>query len=383
MIRKLVAVIVLVVSILILMLALTSDSAANRDYIAYWAAGRQLVHGANPYDADAIASLEKSAGFQETRPLLMRNPPFALFLAWPLGLMGIKSGAICWLLAILGSWMLAIRLLWIMHGRPEGRLHLAGYAFAPALACLLAGQTGAFLLLGWTLFLFYERRAPFLAGCALSLLALKPHLFLVFAAAFLPWSWIRRPRRVWAGLATGLGACALIAGILRPAIWTDYAVLLRTAGIEGEFIPTLSVLTRIAIDANASWLQFVPAVVGCGWAAWYFWRHRANWDWRRHGCFVMLVSIWLAPYAWFTDETVLLPAVLAGLYSLVERGRSAWSFAIPGAVALVEVVARVPLASGYYVWTSTAWLAWYLYVTPPERARRLRAEAASIPASGS
>jgi hypothetical protein len=35
-------------------------------------------------------------------------------------------------------------------------------------------------------------------------------------------------------------------------------------------------------------------------------------------------------------------------------------------VALIEVVAGVPLTSGFYLWTAPAWLLWYLSV-PSER----------------
>jgi hypothetical protein len=32
-------------------------------------------------------------------------------------------------------------------------------------------------------------------------------------------------------------------------------------------------------------------------------------------------------------------------------------------VALIEVIAVVPLTSQYFLWTTPAWLAWYLYAT--------------------
>ncbi|MGB0122911.1 MAG: hypothetical protein WBP63_05720, partial [Silvibacterium sp.] len=34
-----------------------------RDFLSYWTAGQQLIHRANPYDADAVARLESAAGF--------------------------------------------------------------------------------------------------------------------------------------------------------------------------------------------------------------------------------------------------------------------------------------------------------------------------------
>lgn len=365
--RKLIAITILCGGIVFLTFAMTSDSAANRDFISYWAAGVELIHNADPYEPQAILALERSAGYQGERPLLMRNPPFAMFLTLPLGLLRPKTGAILWSLAIIACLAVSIRILWTLHGRPKGRLHLAGYFFPPALACLLAGQTGAFLLLGLVLFLAMERKSPTAAGLALLLCALKPHLFLPFAVSLTLWMISVRPWRMLLGLIAGCVSASVVATLFRPAIWSDYVALLHTAGIESEFIPTFSAVLRVAVDRNAAWLQFVPVALGCIWAAWYFLRHRLVWDWRREGSLVILVSLWLAPYAWFTDETALLPPILAALYTLDRTRRPIWPVAIPAAVALVEVLSHVPLTSGLYIWTSTAWLAAYVYVSNTTR----------------
>ena len=47
--------------------AASSRAPGTRDYIVYWATAQQLAHHVNPYDADAITRLERSAG---TSPLL-------------------------------------------------------------------------------------------------------------------------------------------------------------------------------------------------------------------------------------------------------------------------------------------------------------------------
>ena len=40
---------------------LDGKSVCQRDYIEYWAAGKQLVRGANPYDPAAILRLQRAA----------------------------------------------------------------------------------------------------------------------------------------------------------------------------------------------------------------------------------------------------------------------------------------------------------------------------------
>lgn len=349
----------------ILAFAMTSDNAANRDFISYWAAGQNLIHGADPYGASAIFALEKSAGWHATRPLIMRNPPFALFLTIPLGFVSAKLGAVLWSLLILICLMAAIRMLHGIHGRPANRLHLIGYCFAPALACLLAGQTSVLALLGLTLLLYFHRTRPLLAGAALLLCALKPHLFLPFGVVLCAWIVANRAYRILFGAALALGIACVVPLLFDPSIYTHYAVMARTAGIEAEFMPTLSEMLRIAIQPDAAWLQFLPACAGCVWAYWYFNGHRNEWNWHTHGSVLMLVSLFVAPYSWFTDQVVLLPAILQAIYlaAVSSRERSLlWFVAVDGA-ALIEALCIAQLDSALYLWTTIAWFAWYLVAT--------------------
>src|SRR6202789_3240804 len=66
---------------------LTGQIAGARDFVVYWATGQQLVHHANPYDNDAMMRIERGAGLPgQYGVLFMRNPPWALPLTLPLGL---------------------------------------------------------------------------------------------------------------------------------------------------------------------------------------------------------------------------------------------------------------------------------------------------------
>lgn len=346
----------------ILALAMSNGNAANRDFVSYWAAGQRLVHHADPYNSPAIFQLEKSAGWAEDRALLMRNPPFALFLTIPLGFVSEKTGAVLWSLLILATLMVSVRFLRDIHGNPQNRLHLIGYLFAPSLACMLAGQTSAFALLGLTLFLYLHRTRPLIAGAALLLCALKPHLFLPFAVVLISWAVAQKAYRVFVGAALALTVSCAVPLLFDPSVYANYAVMARTSGIETEFVPTMGEVLRIAINPQAVWLQFLPAVAGCIWAVWYFRQHRNHWDWRTHGSNLMLLSLLVAPYSWFTDEVVLLPAMFQAIYAAdaSPRSRSLLWFAVIDGLALIEVLAGVQLDSPLYVWTPAAWLAWYL-----------------------
>lgn len=143
----------LAIGVCILAFAMSGSNAANRDFVCHGAGGHQLTNHGNPYDGRAILRLEQQASFTDCRPFFMRNPPTAFFMAWLLGFVSARTGAVLWSLALVAVLMISIRLLWIMQGRPADRLHLVGYCFAPVLASVLAGQIGIFLLLGLVLFL--------------------------------------------------------------------------------------------------------------------------------------------------------------------------------------------------------------------------------------
>jgi hypothetical protein len=345
-------------------IGLTDKNAAERDFISYWAAGQQLMHGANPYDLDVVQGLERAVGRKDSQLVLtMRNPPIAFFLAWPLGLVSPKTGLIVWLFVLLGCLVLSVRLLWLLNGRPASIYHLLCFLYAPVLSCMMAGQFGIFLLLGVVLFLYFQRSWPFVAGAALLLCALKPHLFLPFGVVLMLWTLSRRSYRVLLGFSAAFLASCALSYSLDPQAWSQYNQMMRAGGALGEKVPALSVYFRFLVDRNAVWLQFLPLGGACVWGIWYFWTRRAQWNWLDHGLVLLLVGAMCTPFGWFTDESMLLPAVLAGLYRAESARRSVWPLAVIAGVALIEVIALVPLTSRYFLWTTPAWLGWYLYAT--------------------
>lgn len=362
--RVLASLCMLVAGICVLALIVKSDSAGRRDFIGYWAAGQQLIHGANPYDGTTVYSLELASGYDLSSPLIMRNPPEALFLALPLGLVSRNTGIVLWLIALLASLVASIRMLWTLHGRPKNSLHLFGYYFPPVMVCLMAGQLGIFMLFGVVLFLFFHKSRPFLAGAALLLCAVKPHLFLPCGIVLILWVVFQKAYRILAGFCVALLAVCALVFCFDPHAWSQYSQMANASGVMNEVAPvTLSRLFRLLVDRNAVWLQFLPQAAACSWALWYSWTRRARWDWMDQGLLVLLVSALCTPYAWFTDEAMLLPAVLAGIYRAEDSHRSLLPFALFAGVAIVEAFAVVPITSWYYLWTVPAWIAWYLYAT--------------------
>ena len=180
----------------------------SRDFALAWSTGQQLVHGANPYDGNVLVRIEQVIGHPLRYRGLMRNPPWALPLVYPLGFFGLRFASILWNFLQLACLLASVRILWKLHGRPRNRRVLLGYCFAPALICLIMGQTTILALLGLVLFLRLHRTHPFLAGAALWLCLLKPHLFLPFGVVLLAWIVVNRAYGLLLGVATSIAVSA-------------------------------------------------------------------------------------------------------------------------------------------------------------------------------
>lgn len=341
-------------------LPLNRHLTGSRDFVVYWATGQQLVHHANPYDGAAMGLIEHAAGFTGKGSYFMRNPPWSLPLAWPLGWISARAAALPWSLLMLALLIVSVRLLCQTLGRPGPSVRWLGYCFPPALLCVISGQTAILLLLGVVLFLRFYRTCPFAAGAALWLCTLKPHLFLPWAVVLLAWIVVTRAWRILLGAVAALAASCLLTEVVDPAAWSQYLHWADRSGIQHEFMPCLSVLLRDSINPAAGWLVFVLPAIGCVWALLYFWPRRHGWDWLEHGNLVLLVSLLVAPYCWLWDHSLALPALLYGASRTQSRGVLA-SLAILFLLLQVEPYAfMVGLESKLFLWPAVAWLVWYL-----------------------
>ena len=347
---------------------LGNHAAGSRDFVEYWASGQLLTHHANPYDGDAILKIERSVGGypSDLPPLIMWNPPPALLLVLPLGFVGSRAGELLWSLLLLACLFASVRMVWIMHDRPNKLLNLLGYSFAPALVCILAGQVSIFVLLGLVLFLRLHRSRPFFAGISLWLCLLKPHLFLPFGVVLLVWVITTRRYKLLAGVAVALGFSTGVVFLWDPSAWLQYRHMMNTVSTERmqqELIPCLSIMLRWTISRKTMWLQYVPPALACIWALVYFRRHHDEWDWLEHGSLLMLVSVLFAPYTWLLDQAILIPALLHAAYRTRSRNVIAVLALASAAIDIGALGGVVVLHSLLYLWTGPAWLAWYLYAT--------------------
>jgi Glycosyltransferase family 87 len=340
---------------------------APLDWLSYWTCGHQLVRHQNPYDAGQTLRLENLHGFPKNkRAFMARNTPNALFLMAPIGYLHPYAAGMVWRIFLIACVVASVHLIWVILGRPRNRWYLIAYCFTPVIMCIVLGQSTLIALLGIVLFLRYHTEKPLLAGTALSLCAIKPHLFFPFAVVLLGWIVMRRAYRLLIAIVVAVLIESLLPLYFDPSVWSHYREMMRMNGVQDQFRPAVGSVLRFAIDPHQFWIQFIPALCSCIWAAWYFRRHRDSWDWTGHAPLILLVSVAVAPYFGAYDCALLLPAIVFALYQ--REGISLGILLASICAASYQYLRGTSFLSSLYLWQSVFWLGWYLF---PEVGRRL------------
>lgn len=328
-----------------------NSRATSNDYIEYWSAAKLFLSGLNPYSSVNILALEKAHGFLLDSPLIMLNPPWSLPLIAGLGFFSERVGLVLWILITAGCLVASIFILQV-----PPRYRTIAFIFAPVTGSFIMMQSSPFLLLGWVIFLRYHRTRPFLAGAALTLMAIKPHLFLIVWIVLLLESILKKNVLALAGFASSLAASSALVTLRVPTVWRDYWALIRGSSLAHNYFPTLPTLLRFLINVQWAWLALLPSAVAAVWAVAYYWRNRSDWNWLRHGLLVMFLAIITSPYGWFSDQVVLLPALNEAINSKPRRYSMEILIAL-NSLALVLMCMK----STACMWLPLGWLLWYAY----------------------
>ena len=369
---------------MLLVTMLPGTGRVTRDFMVYWATGQELAHHVNPYDARSLLVLEHGLAVKPDEfATFMRNPPFALPLTYPLGFMSYQAASIVWSVLLMCALGASVYLVWVQHGKPKNRRHLIGYTFGPALVCLICGQVAILALLGLVLFLRWHRTRPFLAGMSLWLCILKPHLFVPFGLVLLLWIFFNRSYRLLAGTAFAVAASCGLTLLIDARAWPQYVEMVRTSGIDRDFILCPSFLLRYWISPRTVWISYVPVAIASVWAVRYYIQRRKSWDWIEHGSPLMLVSILTAPYSWLYDQALAIPAMLHGAFTTKSRALVV-SLALLSSLIGIALFCNYWKSSAVYLWTlwaSPAWLAWYFFATHHGRKSEVASSTRELQAS--
>ncbi len=294
----------------------------HSDFFQFWAAPRLLLEGADPYDATAWAAIyaREAAAPVATPPPPSRHvyPLWSAVLLLPFAALPVDVAAAAWLVGQVATVILALRALaGLMVPRRGERVLLFGLAaaFQPLWLIVGGGNVAGFLLGLFVAGLVATlARAPFPAGGAIGLLAVKPHPFGVAVPALLL---AARPADRRAMLVAAAGTVVLLVAVTLPfgpswtLAWLGAALdLQRTAGSNatvwtiGRVVPSAPLVAPVlavgAVIALVIWWRAGPRPPSTLVAA------------------AVAVSVFVAPHGWSYDQVLLLVPLAAILGELAK-----------------------------------------------------------------
>lgn len=303
-------------------LVLFSIAHPVHDFVEYWTAAHLLVAHQNPYSLSEVFRMERGFGFEQSVPIMLLSPPWALSLVAPIGLM--KSYALAcffWMIVLLAAIAWSSRMAVDVYFG-EVRIQeisdtafyrcLFAFTFYPVLLCLRYSQTAPLMLLGVTGFLYSEKKQrPALAGAFLSLTLIKPQLLYLVWLALILRSLQQRQGKILVGAATAIVSLSAVALLIDRHACQQYLELTHSPYMQVYASGVMAGIRKLFAGVGTFWIQLVPPVLGLGWFAVYWRKHRENWSWTENLPMLMTVSVITSAYGWLFDQTLLVLPVIA------------------------------------------------------------------------
>jgi hypothetical protein len=275
------------------------------DFMAYWSAARLALagHPGLVFDRDAISAVQHAAV-----PALpgiwfpWHYPPTYLLAVLPLGLLPYPAALAAFMAGTCAVWMALVRRL-----LPDPRAWLVAAATPAGLLTLFDGQN-AFLTAGLAGFaLLWLDRKPVAAGVLIGLLAIKPHLAVLFPLALVAGGYWRSFVAAAVTLAIFLAASVAVLGESTLAGFVDHLAVSRGMADQGAvpwgWMPTPYVLSLSlgAAPLAAAAVQSIAALAAaiCVWRAW---RNAAT-VFEAKAAVLLAASLLVSPYLFTYDLT--------------------------------------------------------------------------------
>lgn len=289
------------------------------DFTLYWAAGRLFLSGQNPYSASAMLAVENSLGLPYVHPLMLA-PPWVLPFASVAAVIPYREARFGWLALSVVLDCVSALALWSYFGGERKRAWMAlaiVATFLPMATAEYIGQITPLILASLLAFLLLLRRGRYYwAGVALIGLGLKPHLLYLVHLAILLWVVQQRRWIVLAGAATAYWVAIVPILLFNPYTHNYFRSAL---GPAVQVLTGTGGLLRSVFGVQRTWLQFLPSGIGVVWFVLYWRRNRKQWDWAAHLPLLLLISLCSAPYFWYHDFILVLPAIIFIAAERVER----------------------------------------------------------------
>jgi len=359
--------IVLMLGVLFAAALAAASALPVQDLAQYWAAAHLVTK--NPYSLELTTSFERSAGVVSVAPpLVTKIPPSAIMLVLPLGFLGYKAAFALWSVMSIVVIAGCARAVWdLFTPTPSLAPALLSLLFGPTVVILMLGQLTVLVLLGITLFLILAaRKRDWLAGASLLLVVAKPHVVFLFLLAVLLWILYSKRWKILVSGTVAFSAATVAAIAINPHIYAQFMDRTRLVVHETESYPNLGGALYAASGHHV--LALVPQLIGLIWLAFYWRKHRVEWDWKSDGMIVLLVSVATSYYSYPYDEVLVLPALLAAFANGKNRrmflvGLLATNLGY--ALYISNVAGHFKLGYMFLWWPASAWLVTYVLSQHP------------------
>ena len=275
------------------------------DFLAFWSAARLAVEGRPEaaYDWVAIGAAHHLAvpGIGN-RLSLWHYPPTFLLPLYPLGLLSYLPALLLFNGATAVGWTVLCRRL-----LPERGLWILGLALPAALTNIMLGQNGLLTatVAGFALLLLDGE--PVMAGCLIGLLAIKPHLAVLFPVALIATG------RWRAFVAAAVTALLLLAASLAAFGAAPLWAFFHNLGFARELIdvgfrpiarmPSAYVFSgSLGVPASLAMALQVTVAAAAGICVWVAWRSPAA-PFEAKAATLALASLLVSPYVFNYDLT--------------------------------------------------------------------------------
>jgi hypothetical protein len=273
------------------------------DFMAFWSAARLAMGGqaAAAFDGPTIAAVQHAAvPFRPDIWFPWHYPPTFLLVVAPLGRLPYPAALVLFVAGGVALWAALVRQLLV-----DRRMWIIAAALPAGLINLLDGQN-AFLtaaLAGFALLLLDRR--PGAAGVLVGLLAIKPHLAVLFPLAL--WA-----ERRWSTIGAAAATATALAGASLLAFgeesWTAFLrhlpvsqAMADAGAVPWGTMPSAYVFARsLGIPLGAAWALHIAVALFAAFAVGRAWRNRAA---RAEAKAAVLVagSLLVSPYLFYYD----------------------------------------------------------------------------------
>lgn len=367
-----------IVSAIVLLLAVWMVSGrlpkqAN-DFTEYWSSAHLLVSHQDPYNPVFLQPLEKATGRLQQYPLIMLNPPWIFAVIFPLGFVSYSTAITFWIWLNLLILMFCVRILWYLYAgviRVPTFVWLLIGVFLPLYIQIVIGQIGAFVLLGITGFLYCQQRnLDILAGIALFLIVLKPHLASLLWIALVPWFLQNRKWKVLTAFIATMTATCLLPLAFKRDVYANYWNIRHYGQISWKEVPSIGGV--IAHLWNYNFGILIPFLIAAIWFYIYWRKHASRWNWLEQTPLLLLISIVVSPYSWIFDQILFIPLILqiAANRSFLSKQKLIFATYIAINISIVVVFFLIrtyshkvtTLFDPWSTWITVAWFGLYLLV---------------------